>query len=248
MTSALKIGCCGFPTAQLKYYAEFQLVEIQKTFYQLPQLSTAERWRTSAPQDFEFTLKAWQGVTHPAGSPTYRKTRLDIPAEKQKYLGHFQPTDEVHAAWRDTLQIVEILRAVAIVLQCPPGFTETAENIRNLSDFFRNAPRKDFKVAIEFRAPWQKMTIRDICRNFGLIHCVDPFKEAPLWGGIRYYRLHGAPPGKRMYHYQFQPTDFQLLATKISSDLENEQIVYCLFNNMQMWDDARTFKNHMGCE
>jgi len=57
------IGCCGFQVSRQKYFKEFQLVEIQNTFYKLPWLETAVKWREQAPVDFEYTMKAWQGIT-----------------------------------------------------------------------------------------------------------------------------------------------------------------------------------------
>jgi uncharacterized protein YecE (DUF72 family) len=200
----LKIGCCGFPIAKGKYFQELLLVEIQKTFYQLPLVETAQRWREQAPDCFEFTLKAWQ----------------------------------------NTLQIAEALRASVIVLQCPPRFTETEENRINLAQFFQSVPFKSSRVAIEFRAQWHDEIIRDICQKFGLIHCVDPFKEEPCSGEIRYYRLHGSPPGKRMYRYQYRPQDFKFLSARINADFHDNRAVYCLFNNLSMWDDARSFQKY----
>ncbi len=43
----VKVGCCGFPTAQKKYFELFTVVEIQKTFYQIPEIKTAEMWRNA---------------------------------------------------------------------------------------------------------------------------------------------------------------------------------------------------------
>jgi uncharacterized protein YecE (DUF72 family) len=60
----MKTGCCGFPKARKVYYDSFKVVEVQQTFYQPPALKTIEKWRAQAPGDFEFTLKAWQLITH----------------------------------------------------------------------------------------------------------------------------------------------------------------------------------------
>lgn len=60
----IKIGCCGFAMGQQEYFRQFQVVEIQNTFYRLPRLATAEKWRRAAPPSFEFTMKAWQLITH----------------------------------------------------------------------------------------------------------------------------------------------------------------------------------------
>ena len=45
---------------------EYRLVEVQQTFYEPPRDGTMRRWRALAPVDFEFTIKAWQLVTHDA--------------------------------------------------------------------------------------------------------------------------------------------------------------------------------------
>jgi uncharacterized protein YecE (DUF72 family) len=55
----VKIGCCGFAVGMKDYFRQFKLVEVQQTFYKIPRLETALRWREAAPTDFEFTLKAW---------------------------------------------------------------------------------------------------------------------------------------------------------------------------------------------
>jgi hypothetical protein len=49
-------------------YPILPAVEVQHTFYQSPQISTLKKWPKEAPPDFEFTLKAWQLITHTATS------------------------------------------------------------------------------------------------------------------------------------------------------------------------------------
>jgi len=60
----VKVGCCGFPRGMKDYFSQFKLVEVQQTFYKMPKLDTALRWRQQAPPDFEFSLKSWQLITH----------------------------------------------------------------------------------------------------------------------------------------------------------------------------------------
>ena len=82
-----KVGCCGFVVSQQEYFQLFNLIEIQNTFYQLPRLQTAEKWRATAPQGFEFTMKAWQLITHEPSSPTYRRLKSKIdPAKLDHYV------------------------------------------------------------------------------------------------------------------------------------------------------------------
>ena len=52
-------------SAMLRYYAErFPTVEINNTFYKMPEESMLERWAREVPEGFAFTLKAPQRITH----------------------------------------------------------------------------------------------------------------------------------------------------------------------------------------
>jgi uncharacterized protein YecE (DUF72 family) len=75
MKSNINIGTCGFRGNKIEYAELLSCVEIQHTFYQPPQIKTLERWRVEMPNDFEFTLKAWQLITHEAKSPTYKRLK-----------------------------------------------------------------------------------------------------------------------------------------------------------------------------
>jgi len=48
MAMDVRVGCCGFPMAKADYYRYFPVVEIQQTFYNLPRIQTAGRWREEA--------------------------------------------------------------------------------------------------------------------------------------------------------------------------------------------------------
>ncbi len=194
--SPIYVGCCGFPVARKRYYRVFKAVEIQQTFYQPPKITTAQKWRAEAPQDFLFTLKAWQLITHEATSPTYRRLKLQIPARKEKNHGSFKPTDEIFAAWETIRLFARELKAKIIVFQCPASFTPERRNKKNISRFFRSIDRKGLTFAWEPRGEWSETDIKEICQELDLIHCVDPFKFAPVHGRIRYFRLHG-PNGYR---------------------------------------------------
>lgn len=228
----IKVGCCGFPRSRKEYSRHFTLVEIQQTFYQLPQESTAAKWRAEAPVDFEFSLKAWQGITHPPSSPTYKKAGLRIPREKEGNYGLFRPTEEVFEAWAKTRLIAEILRAKVIVFQCPAKFTPNQENIENMRRFFATIGRANFVFAWEPRGDWSHDVIVRLCQELDLVHCVDPLVTSPLYGKPRYFRLHGGPG------YRHQYSDEELLRLR---ELSQGQ-TYVLFNNMAMYEDALRFK------
>src|SRR5688500_1255897 len=49
----------------LSYYAErFATVEINNTFYRMPEAKTLEKWSSEVPERFTFVLKAPQRITH----------------------------------------------------------------------------------------------------------------------------------------------------------------------------------------
>ncbi|MBI4302269.1 MAG: DUF72 domain-containing protein [Chloroflexi bacterium] len=104
---AVRVGCCGFPQGMKEYFGQFEVVEVQQTFYRPPSLTTAQRWRELAPPSFEFTPKAWQLITHPSSSPTYRRTPVTITPQKAGDYGFFRPTPEVRAAWEHNILSVQ---------------------------------------------------------------------------------------------------------------------------------------------
>src|SRR5262245_62700783 len=86
----IRVGVCGFCRPQGELFQRFKLLEVQQTFYWPPQRKTVERWRATAPDDFEFTLKAFQVITHAYNNRTYRKARLS--ADQVAQCGSFRDT------------------------------------------------------------------------------------------------------------------------------------------------------------
>jgi uncharacterized protein YecE (DUF72 family) len=227
-----KIGCCGFVVAQRQYFQLFKLIEIQNTFYQLPKLETAEKWRAAAPAGFEFTMKAWQLITHEPTSPTYRRLGRKLSPSEYPLYGRFQPTDEVLEAWSQTASFARTLGATVIVFQCPASFRPTDENIANMQAFFSRIDRDGFRLAWEPRGAWPADVIRRLCQELDLIHCVDPFKNEPLHGEFQYFRLHGITG----YAYRYTDQDLERLKSWVKA-----KPTYTLFNNNWMKDDALRF-------
>lgn len=51
---------------ELRYYAEhFDIVEVNSTFYRMPDPGLVARWVQRTPADFQFTVKLFQKFTHP---------------------------------------------------------------------------------------------------------------------------------------------------------------------------------------
>lgn len=229
----VRVGCCGFPVAQQRYAAVFDLVEVQQTFYQIPPATTLVRWRRRLPPPFEFTLKAWQLITHEATSPTYRRLREPLSEATRRRCGSFRPTAEVHRAWERTRQAAQLLAARFVVFQCPASFRPTAENVAHLREFFREIARDDLILGWEPRGEWEASLIQKLCEELQLVHVVDPLVVAPVAGALRYFRLHGLGG----YRYRYTDDDLRRLAERCQSD----RPTYVLFNNVFMWEDARRF-------
>lgn len=242
-TPELLVGCCGLPGRQADYYREFPVVEVQRTFYQLPRLSLAEKWRREAPPEFRFTMKAWQLVTHRAESPTYRRLEEELPGPPGAY-GDFQDTHEVWSAWERTLEWARALRAPVVVFQCPRSFRPTEQSLHNLRTFFDRAERDDMHFAWEPRG-WPDDLVADVCRDLDLVHCVDPLIDDTQWGPFAYHRLHGLPAYR--YRYRYTDDDLERIHRAAQSELAaGRSCAYVMFNNWWLHDDARRFVARFG--
>ncbi len=237
----VKVGVCGFTRSQDIVFTNLRLLEVQTTFYRPMKKITAENWRLCAPEEFEFTVKAWQLITHEPTSPTYRKARIEVAENEVDRYGFFRPTDNVFEAWVVTNEIRKALDAKIVVFQSPASFKEKDANITNMRDFFRaiDRDRKDVTMVWEQRGKWDRKTIANLCNALDLIHCVDPFAEAPVTSVFAYFRLHGSPPGKRMCRYTYTDDDLKRLYEKCLEARSSQ--VYVLFNNDTMYDDALRF-------
>lgn len=229
----VKVGTCGFGLAQAEYGRAFSCVEVQHTFYQPPQLKTLERWRSSMPPDFEFTLKAWQLITHDARSPTYRRLKQKLSASEKLEAGYFRDTNVVAAAWETTLASAKALHARTVLFQCPASFTPTRENISNLEKFFGSIERRDLNLCWEPRGDWADADIKSICNNLELWHVVDPFVRKTLTSEKTYFRLHG----RNGWRYQYEDGELGELLAHLPKRRES----YVFFNNRSMTEDAIRF-------
>jgi hypothetical protein len=144
MASKILVGTCGFCCSQKRYFETFPVIEIQQIFYQPPEERIVARWRELAPAGFEFTLKAFQAITHPASSPTWRRSRF--PADQRAEAGFFRDTPVVRQAWETTRRLAAILRASIVVFQCRPG-SIPVRNIWPTSAGFSAGPNETICVS-----------------------------------------------------------------------------------------------------
>jgi uncharacterized protein YecE (DUF72 family) len=235
----IKVGLCGFTIGAAAYYKAFTVVEVQQTFYDPPPSSTLERWRAEAPAGFEFTMKAWQVITHLSTSKTYRRLRSAFSDRARSEAGGFRVNDTVLGAWETTLAAARILRATAILFQCPPSFRSTPENTDAMRQFFATIERPpSLRFLWEPRGPWPDDVVRSLCRDLGLVHAVDPFIRPSLTPERTYWRLHG-----NKSHYASY-TDGEL--RQLHAWIRPERETYVMFNNIPRLGDARRFRAMAG--
>jgi len=229
------VGCCGWSylnakkyfgnswknrfNSKLTAYAElFSVVEVNSTYYKLPRVETAEKWRKEVPKEFEFTVKCSRAVTHEDRFKTERSIN----------------------AFDETVEIADALRAKIILIQCPPSFHLEKENIDRFEKFLSKIEWNG-KLAWEYRGKKNDKELKRLCSEHSLLHCVDPLREEPLHEGIGYYRLHGF--GKpSMYNYSFNMKELVLIKEK------TREGSYVFFNNMDCYENALKFKKLLGEE
>lgn len=156
----------------LSYYAErLPAVEINSTFYRLPQENVLEAWAGCVPQEFRFSIKASRRITH-------IKRLKDVPADTSYFF------DTV-------LRLGD--RLGATLFQLPPNF---AKDTTRLEGFLDSCPDQA-RVAVEFRnASWFDKEIEDILRSHDATLCMSDTDEMPVqkitrtssWGYLRLRR------------------------------------------------------------
>ncbi len=153
----------------LSYYSRrLPAVEINNTFYRLPQPTMVENWRDQVPENFRFSVKATQRITH--------IKRLKNCADETKYL------IETAALLGERLGV--------ILFQLPPNSKKDAERLR---DFLGLLPN-DKRAAFEFRhESWFDDEVFGLLRSKNCACVVSDTDEKPLteivstadWGYLR---------------------------------------------------------------
>lgn len=230
----IKVGLCGFTMAVGEYLETFPVVEIQHTFYDPPAPRTILGWRERAPDAFEFTMKAWQLITHRSTSRTYRRLRTPIADDEKELVGSFQVSPPVLRAWETTVAAARLVRATSILFQCPASFRATDENLEAMRRFFGTIERPPGVTLLwESRGPWPPHVVESICRELSIIDVVDPFVRETTTPEFTYWRLHGR--GNHYYVY----TDGELL--ELVTRVRDRSVAYVMFNNIPRVADAQRF-------
>jgi uncharacterized protein YecE (DUF72 family) len=124
----------------LNHYAHiFDYVEIDSSFYRMPNLFTVKNWYKRTPENFRFTAKFPKIITHD-------KRLKDANRELERFFKSMLPLAD---------------KTIALLIQLPPSLkiTEGIENLRKL------VPELDdrFRYAIEVR---DKSWFQDLAYNF----------------------------------------------------------------------------------
>jgi uncharacterized protein YecE (DUF72 family) len=231
--AGVRVGLCGWTVSMAAYVRRFDLVEVQHTFYEPPSDALLVRWRAQVPAEFEFTMKAWQLITHESRSPTYRRLKHPLAEDEVGQVGAFRSTSPVLRAWARTLECARLLRATGVLLQCPRSFRPTAQNVSEMTTFLTRVQRPDGRLLWEPRGDWPESLLKELCAELRLAHVVDPMQTETVTPQDTYYRLHGTT-GSRHVH-----TDAEL--RRLRSMIEGRVRPYVLFNNLPRVADAERF-------
>ncbi|MEM0284126.1 MAG: DUF72 domain-containing protein [Sulfolobales archaeon] len=239
------VGCCGYCMSRSKYYSTFKTVEIQETFYDLPTENRMRLLREESPPGFVFNMKAYQGITHDLDSPTWRRARRKPSETLRGSIGLLRPTRENIELWEETVKRAKALEAKVIVVQTPPSFGFSDENLRNSLDFFSVITQRGFVVGWEPRGTWMdhpQAVKRVIESQDNLIHVVDPFRSKPVVvKEVSYFRLHGIGGRDVNYSYKYTDTDLKVLCDSLREIARDSKEIYVMFNNVSMAQDAQRF-------
>lgn len=246
MRREIIVGCCGWSYfrpkefsdklvrpygSTLRAYAQlFGAVEVNSTFYRIPQTSTAERWyreATEVNRRFLFTVKAYQAITH-----VYRFGKQSV-----RFF------DQIKA-------VAKQLHAPIVLFQSPASFQPSAANIKKMSVFLSHIERGRLLLAWEPRGRWfdHPDAIEEVCRAHRLMVCVDPFRNEPTFPSNRhnaYFRLHGFGRPS-MYRYDFSRKELEDLGAMIKSLPPSVKRAYIFFNNVACYQNALEFARMVG--
>lgn len=193
----------------LIYYSQhFRTVEVNASFYRLPETSVFAKWENETPSDFIFAVKASRFLTH--------MKKLKDPVEPVERLM------ERTSGLKDKLAV--------ILVQLPASFPRRDERLEAALAAF---PR-DTRIAVEFRhESWFVEEVKAILIRYGAALCladrggrlVTPTWQTAGWG---YLRLH---QGEQRPLPCYETTTLTERATMLKQIWGGDADTYVYFNN-----------------
>ncbi len=222
----------------------FNCVELQDTFYNPPDIERIKSIVKEAPEGFRFSMKAWQAITHPPHMMTWRRSKFKPPKEVWDRYGYLKPTKENLEAWALIDKAAKTLSATYVIIQLPPTFKYSNENVSNIKEFLSTVGNTHYRIGMEFRGDWieHRLELKNILSNYSKVtHVVDPFRWFPPETTRNYYfRLHGIGGSEVNYKYKYTHNDLLKLASMLKT-LHDAEETYVMFNNIYMGEDALNF-------
>ncbi|MFN2542084.1 MAG: DUF72 domain-containing protein [Chthoniobacterales bacterium] len=244
---------------RLAWYAQhFDMVEVNSTFYSVPEPRMVERWRSNTPDRFTFDVKLHQLLSRHSTDakllPPELQRRAEIDAK-----GKVKLTPELEKALIETfLPSMSILRERkklgVLLLQLSPSFSPRVHQLGELENLIEML--RDYRLAIEFRNrnwvvdPQVKSTI-DFLKRHNLIFVNVDAPPAEHFTIIpselneitslqaAYLRLHGRNPeaylkGKTVaarFNYDYSEDEIAEIAERTQKLATDAREVHAVFNN-----------------
>jgi uncharacterized protein YecE (DUF72 family) len=139
---------------RLGWYAQhFQLVEVNSTFYSVPELRMVERWCAATPNEFTFDVKLHQLFSYHSTPAKLLPPDLQRRAETDA-MGNVKSTPNLREAMLKTfLRSMSIIRSAGklgvLLLQLSPAFSPRKHQVSELEPLIEMLG--DYDLAIEFR-------------------------------------------------------------------------------------------------
>jgi len=204
------------------YSRLFDFVEVNSTFYQVPNLKTVESWRRQVPPHFEFSVRCNSDVTH-----TYQ----------------FQPSQEAYKVLEQMVTVCKTLKAEILHMQTPSSFLPSEESARLLHSFMSSVNLKGVRIALEVRGGNRALTsdFVQVMQDHNMIHSVDLSKdETPAYSSdVLYSRLFG-----KGVHNVYQPTDQELKRIDDRASAGSSKKAMVSFHFVRMYKDAVRLKTY----
>ena len=203
----------------LRAYSEvFNFVEVNYTFYEYPDTRMVEEWRRKVPDNFTFSVRCNQDLTHRIG---------------------LKPVDEAYEVIGRMVSYCGILKAPFLVLETPASYVMDQEAVDGVRNFLSSANLRGVRLVWEIRAPVTPLWV-NLMLDLNAVQCVDLSGETPsIDSDIVYSRLFGK--GK---HNIWQFTDDELLAVDQEIESISPRIAALSYHGVRMNIDAARYMQY----